>query len=187
MENQLCSKCKKSPRFSTYNSYCRSCKNGVDLKSYHGNKAERRKYQKEYLNKNPDKKSKYRELSKKWFESNPGYMNEWMKAKRENNVDFKLNHYLTSRLHSSLKGKTKQFKLTWLLGCSLLQLKEHLEKQFDESMNWDNYGEWHIDHIKPVKLFNIEDKDQLKECWNYKNLQPLWAKDNLKKSATYIK
>jgi hypothetical protein len=48
-------------------------------------------------------------------------------------------------------------------------------------MNWENRGMfgWHIDHIKPVNTFDLTDEKQLKECWNYKNLRPLWAKDNL--------
>jgi hypothetical protein len=51
-------------------------------------------------------------------------------------------------------------------------------------MSWDNYGKygWEIDHIKPLSLYDLTDDNQLKEVCNYKNLQPLWAEDNLKKS-----
>ena len=49
-------------------------------------------------------------------------------------------------------------------------------------MNWDNYGtKWHIDHIKPLSNFDLTDKKQLLEAINYKNLQPLWAEQNLSK------
>lgn len=54
-------------------------------------------------------------------------------------------------------------------------------------MSWENYGEWHIDHIKPCSSFDLSDPKQQKECFNYTNLQPLWAIDNLKKSYKYEK
>jgi len=56
-------------------------------------------------------------------------------------------------------------------------------------MNWDNYGVygWHVDHIKPCFLFNMNDIDEQKKCFHYTNLQPLWAKDNLVKNKSYTK
>jgi hypothetical protein len=51
-------------------------------------------------------------------------------------------------------------------------------------MSWDNYGEWHVDHIIPVSAFDQTDPEQQKECWNYLNTQPLWAKDNMAKGST---
>lgn len=54
-------------------------------------------------------------------------------------------------------------------------------------MSWDNYGlrGWHIDHIRPVASFDLTDEKQLYECFNYKNTQPLWAEDNLKKGSKW--
>ena len=72
-----------------------------------------------------------------------------------------------------------------LVGCNSKELKEHLESQFIEGMNWNNYGEWHVDHIKPCAAFDLSDPIQQKECFNYTNLQPLWAKDNIRKSDKY--
>ena len=63
---------------------------------------------------------------------------------------------------------------------TLLELRAHLEKQFVDGMSWDNYGEWQIDHIKPISSFNFQNtKDSdFKRYWALSNLQPLWAKDN---------
>lgn len=53
-------------------------------------------------------------------------------------------------------------------------------------MSWDNYGDWHIDHRKPCSLFDLSKKSEQLKCFNYTNLQPLWAIDNLRKSKTKI-
>ena len=52
-------------------------------------------------------------------------------------------------------------------------------------MTWKNYGEWHIDHIKPCSKFNLTDEEEQKKCFNYKNLQPLWASENTSKGAKW--
>jgi hypothetical protein len=56
-------------------------------------------------------------------------------------------------------------------------------------MTWDNYGQWHIDHIKPVALFEFDSTDDpgFRDCWTLDNLQPLWALDNLRKGNKYNK
>ena len=53
-------------------------------------------------------------------------------------------------------------------------------------MTFENYGEWEIDHIKPISLFNLNNENELFECFNYTNLQPLWKLDNIKKSNKFI-
>jgi hypothetical protein len=68
-----------------------------------------------------------------------------------------------------------------LVGCSVNDLKTHLESKFIESMTWENYGEWHIDHMRPCASFNLEDPEEQKKCFHWTNLQPLWAKDNMSK------
>ena len=68
-----------------------------------------------------------------------------------------------------------------LVGCTTKQLAEHLERQFKEGMSWDNYGEWHVDHIRPCASFDLSDEGQQKECFHWRNLQPLWGIENIKK------
>jgi hypothetical protein len=74
-----------------------------------------------------------------------------------------------------------------LLGCSIEFLKKHLETQFTEGMSWDNYTYygWHIDHIKPCKLFDLSKPEEQQKCFHYSNLQPMWWHDNLIKKANY--
>ncbi len=98
--------------------------------------------------------------------------------------------YCVARLIGSIVRhaiKNKRHGLSWesVIGYTLDDLIKHLESQFEDGMSWDNYGKWHIDHIKPVSSFNIEsiEDEELKECWSLQNLQPLWARENFKKGA----
>lgn len=59
----------------------------------------------------------------------------------------------------------------------------HLEAQFAPGMTWENRGEWHVDHIRPLASFDLTDPEQLRTASHYTNLQPLWASDNLAKGA----
>ena len=70
-----------------------------------------------------------------------------------------------------------------ILGFDKHTLREHLESQFTEGMSWDNMGEWHIDHIRPIASFNYDSTEHpdFKKCWALNNLQPLWAADNIRK------
>jgi len=84
--------------------------------------------------------------------------------------------------------KKNNNKLYDLLGYTMNDLKTHLEKYFSKGMTWDkfNRGEIHIDHIIPKCHFNLKDETDIKTCWSLENLQPLWAKDNLKKSDNIV-
>lgn len=102
--------------------------------------------------------------------------------RRKNDSNFKLKELLRSRLYKATKAKSwkKNTKFNEYIGCTLEELKLHLEKQFTEGMSWDNQGEWHIDHIIPLNSATTEE-EMYKLC-HYTNLQPMWASDNIRKS-----
>jgi hypothetical protein len=177
---KLCAKCKTNERFSEKNSYCRPCKNAGDLKSYHNHNEKRRKYMKEYLIKNPHQKELKNKLVKEWRLKNPNYITDWGTNKRKTDPQYAIKSVIYGSLHGYLKNGKKEHAI-WYLGCTWEEFKIHLENQFTDGMTWENRGVhgWHIDHIKPVNTFDLTDPIQLKECWNYTNLRPLWAKDNL--------
>lgn len=70
------------------------------------------------------------------------------------------------------------------LGCNYQFFKKYIESKFTEGMTWDDFllGKIHIDHIRPISSFNLFDEAELKKAFHYTNCQPLWAKDNLRKS-----
>lgn len=128
-------------------------------------------------------KEKRKESMQKWYQKNKKYKRE----KRQSDINYRLANAIRAAIWRSLGGNSRSKKWENILGYTLEKLKCHLEAQFKDGMNWSNYGEWQIDHIKPLSSFDIlstEDND-FKKCWELDNLQPLWAEDNRRKWANY--
>ena len=94
---------------------------------------------------------------------------------------------MRSRIRSALKsigqGKTK--RTVRYLHCTLQELKEYLEVRFKPGMTWNNHGKWHIDHRRPCASFDLTKEEDIKMCFHYTNLQPLWGAANLRKGAKF--
>ena len=140
-------------------------------------------------NDTPEKRAAAVKRTSAWYQENKTHYNEWRKdwqkkAEREKPV-FKIARRLRARLHSVVVKGWKSNTTINLLGCSYEEFLDHLSSQFLDGMSWDNYGEWHIDHIRPCASFDLLDPEQQAQCFHYTNLQPLWAKDNLRKGANY--
>lgn len=115
------------------------------------------------------------------------YRRDLRKRKEATDLNYKLSRRLRSRLYNAVLGLTKAGSAVALLGCTVDALRSHLEASFyphpttGETMSWDNYGDWHIDHIQPLNAFDLADRVQLAQACHHTNLQPLWAIDNLTK------
>lgn len=132
-----------------------------------------------------------RTTEKRWVEANRERYNarvaSWQQQYKEQNPSFKIacayRSYISGRI--AKVGGRKSAKFEALVGCTKDQLAAHLETQFQEGMSWDNYGEWHIDHVRPCASFDLTDHAQQHQCFHYSNLQPMWALENIKKGATW--
>ena len=129
---------------------------------------------------------------KKKYRENPINKNnrrKWDKEKRNSDLNHKLRCNLRGRLVSAVKNESKSGSAVRDLGCSISEFKIYLESKFysnpetNEMMTWNNYGRygWHIDHIKPLASFDLEDREQFLQACHYANLQPMWSKENIKK------
>ena len=78
---------------------------------------------------------------------------------------------------NTINIKNKTFDI---VVCSPVELKKYLESKFVEGMTWETQGKWHIDHIIPVS--SVKTEEYIYKLYHYTNLQPLWSKDNLRKS-----
>lgn len=115
------------------------------------------------------------------------YRAKYEKNRSLTDPSYKMKRNLRTIIHQYVK-RTKGVKgenTIELTGCSLNELKNHLQKKFKDGMTWENYGEWHIDHIKPASLFDLSKLEEQKKAFHYTNLQPLWSEENIKKSNKY--
>lgn len=110
---------------------------------------------------------------------------DYIRNKYNTDLEFKLRRISRGFVRRAfLAINTKKSDTTRkLLGYSPIQLKAHIESQFKEGMTWDNYGEWHIDHIIPISSANT--LAEAIELSQLNNLQPLWGIDNIRKSNKF--
>lgn len=163
------------------------------------------KYQKQWRKDNPDKVKEYKQI---YIEKNPDSVEnikQWQKKynkqyqknnrdsirqnkrsyekeRRKVDINYKLKCNLRTRIYSVLKGIRKSDTTRNLVGCTIDQLKKHLEGRFTSEMTWENYGSyWEVDHIISCANFDLTKIEQQKKCFHYSNLQPLEAKENASK------
>lgn len=110
---------------------------------------------------------------------------KYVASRRKTDPGFKLLMNLRGRIGAALKGVGKSKRTIQLVGCSIAELKIHLQRQFRPGMNWENYGDWHVDHIIPCCSFNLLIEEEQHRCFHFANLQPLLADENFKKSGKY--
>ena len=177
-----CLKCLLNKEFISFNksnrnkdglqSYCKECYRLMRSDSYKKYKIREDEYHKNYKKENPNKIKEYK---RNYFLKN--------KDIKMNDPLYKLTLNLRRRLNHSLKTKKwyKNSHFNNYIGCTLDILKNHIEKQFEFNMSWNNWSKtgWHIDHIVPLSSAKTE--QELYKLCHYTNLQPLWAVDNLKK------
>jgi tRNA U34 5-carboxymethylaminomethyl modifying enzyme MnmG/GidA len=181
-----------------YMNFCKDCRNLRHLV----NKDKNNKRSKEYRNNNKEKckimyknyieknKEKYKKI---WKEKNEKHKEKYSKAKllsdtNRRKIDplFKLTGNIRSLIGKTIKnfGTIKKSKSIVILGCSFEEFKIFLENKFTEGMTWENYGKWHLDHIKPVSL--AANEKEIYDLNHYSNFQPLWQFDNLSKGNNYV-
>ena len=156
-------------------SHCKKCKLKYNRDQYNKHKTKILQQKKEYWSR-PEVIKQRRKTGKKYYHN---------KLKHRNDPHTKVRNNLSRRMRSFFSkngSRTIDF-----IGCSIDDLKCHLEKQFVDGMSWENYGlyGWHVDHIRPCCSFDLTDPEQQRECFHYTNLKPLWAEDNLAKGGSF--
>lgn len=151
---------------------------------YNKNNIDRKKtYDTEYRIKN---KSRIAKQQKEYGKNNKNKTNARHLYRYQDDIGYKLSFVLRGFMQRILmKSSGKSRVSSRDLGYSKQDLIDHMNNLFIDDMSWGNHGEWHIDHIKPISLFIKEGVKDPKIINALSNLQPLWAKDNLSKSAKY--
>jgi hypothetical protein len=171
IEVKICSNCKLEKKIDFFHKHI-GTKNG-----YRSMCVDCRKNK--FVNDYPKIMDNHRRRNKEYREKNKKLYNQYFKKRY-----IKMSHLYAWRglLSYVLRrvGSKKQDTTHNILGYSATDLKNHLEKLFVDGMSWKNWGEWHIDHIRPISSFNKDDDPKIINSLD--NLQPLWKSDNIKKS-----
>ena len=187
-KNKYCTKCEQSKDISEFyvkkQTYCKKCC---------------RKMCQEYKLRNKDKISAY---NKSYKQVHKGSISEYNKNyniqnrktiqkrhthyladKRKIDLNYKISTTLRTRIRKLVKMNNKSKSTLEMLGCSLDFLIKWFEFRFSKEMRMDNHGKvWHIDHVIPCKRFDLTNKSNQDICFHWTNLQPLYGKENIKKS-----
>lgn len=199
--------CKDVQKKDGLNSHCKTCRKIKGQKYYKQNKEfiieKTLKYHR-FNGKERYKKNREKLIlrSREYTKNNKDKISEYKKQYRTKNraridaknLEIQNRRYKTDglyRLKQNVRSRTRSFfsknkkfyktanKTFYLVGCSFNELRRHLESQFKPGMIWDNYGEWHVDHIIP--LASAKTQEEVYRLCKYTNLQPLWETENLKK------
>jgi hypothetical protein len=198
-EKPLCEFSKNKNNYDAHHHYCKLCRNSyakeyrkkhleklkeVDRLRYKNGKDKINSRNKKYQKINKDKLYEKAKIRKK---NNIIKVKSYQKKYREDNAEkisqykkeykLKNKHIIVWRrvLHNSLRrfNRKKEGHTIDLLGYSAEDLKNHLELLFTDGMSWDNYGEWHIDHI--VGVINFDPKTPQSVVNALSNLRPMWS------------
>lgn len=191
MENKICCECNLKLPISEFNKNkskkdglshnCKNCRkkyrenNKPKIKFYNDNrdKEKIKKNNSDYRKKNYEKVLEIDKISgKKYRDKNKEKIKIYRKKYYKKNSHIKIWRDVLKRTCRRM-GQPKESHTIDMLGYSATDLKTHIESLFTEGMSWDNYGEWHIDHIKMLSEF---EKNSLPNIVNaLSNLRPLWS------------
>lgn len=166
---------------------CKECTNGYQ-KSEKG-KEVRKKTRKKNIDKWREYDRQYRqtEIGKlsvrktRQKRKENGKTNELARNRRKN-INHRLSNNMRLRIWKALNGINKSENTRNLLGCTINDFKKHIEEQFKNGMNWNNYGTlWNIDHYIPCNYFDLSKDINQKICFHYLNMRPMYNEDNIRK------
>lgn len=196
--SKTCTKCKKEKALSEFyrekrssakgdKSYVRShCKPCIKESSIAWQKTNRDKYLQQHGETIRRKRAGIKRKPRQTHEERKAYGHAYSHKRYHEDPNYKLRCTLRRRLLHALKGNLKSASTLKLLGTTVEHLQQHLEAQFLPGMNWKNHGrgkdKWVVDHMMPVRSFDLTKEDQQQMCFHWTNLQPLWDPDNREKS-----
>ena len=202
-----CSKCDIEKELSEFNfrkdtqkyrNHCRACNKLINKEYQTMNKdkikTQRKKYRENTKNKNLKRiyvigyrernREKIQLYKKSYFQNNKQDLYKKIKKRKDEDINFRLACNLRKRVLNAFKAQNvrKTNKTFYLLGCSHSFLRLWIESQLYGEMTLENYGKiWCLDHCLPIASFNLLDENDIKKCFNWINLRPMYVTDNIVK------
>lgn len=108
---------------------------------------------------------------------------QYEKNKYYNNKKYIIDRKIRTFFKDVIRKNIKSSKYELILGYTITEFKENISSKFENWMNWNNFGEWQIDHIIPKKNITYENFNNIwfKLCWSLFNLRPLHKVKNNKR------
>lgn len=209
MDNKTCTKCLITKQIDSFRvnkryaggriTWCIDCCKEYRAAHYLANKERINKQNNDWSRAN---KERIAEAGRQYYKNNREKVAARLKAARERKPELykeinrrnrarRLATRPELRIHSRISSQLKYCIPTGkggmatreLIGYHPSELRDHLQKQFLKGMSFENFGEWHIDHIIPSSSFDLTTPEGIRAAWAITNLRPLWAKDNIRKGA----
>ena len=196
-KSDLFHKSRAESLYSAKNPKCVICQNQIPFLSFFRKRSTKycsekcsHKALSEKRKNDPIKAAAYKAIKKKTYLKRQ-LSGKNTREKREyyqNNIQARIAKNLRARLYMAVRkqGGKKAATTMELVGTDWSTFSVWIQNKFQEGMTWNNYGLWHIDHIKPCARFDLTQPEQQKACFHYTNLQPLWETENIKKGAKII-
>jgi len=177
---------------------CKYCDNQVSLDLFRHNrkkcknceKKDGREYRQSDYGKNKAKtwslnnKEHHSKLQSEWAKNNRRHINDKYNERYKNDFQFRMKRLCHRQLLENLKKKSST--MTYF-SCDIKLFTKWIEYCFSDKMNLENHGKyWHLDHVIPISLFNLNNPEELYLCFHYLNYMPLKCKDNLSKHNNII-
>ena len=134
----------------------------------------------------------YKKVNKKYVSEKVLNIREKRRYSRNYKKEYQSNKFAISArsllaYHLRNNGKTKSKKTFEYFGYSSNEYVAYIKSKLKQGMTLDNYGLWHVDHIKPLSKFDLTKDEEIKKAWSFNNLQCLWASENISKGNRYEK
>jgi hypothetical protein len=198
LDERICNKCNINQPLNKYRKYtdtykanyyattCKKCLNELDKIRKKNKRAKNSETVVKCEICNQDKPLKDFSKLKKFYKKKiclscyPIFLTEnktnWCKKEHDTNMNYRLKKSIAARLRDVLKlsAISKTDSTMNHIGCNIQYLREWFEYNFTAEMTWDNYASyWSIDHIIPVRKFDLTNDTEKLQCWNWTNLMPV--------------
>lgn len=196
---KVCTKCEINKPFDAFyfirngrpTPSCKECSKARSLERYHSDPDVRERCKALATLSNKARNAERLERASEKYRNDPAMRERLARNQRDryqrvrDDPLFKLRGAIGCGLRAAIRQHKSGRRCFDVIGYSVLELKAHLERQFVGAMCWENYGEWHIDHITPVSAFDfaVDPLDVARQVWALPNLRPLWKLENMKKHA----
>jgi hypothetical protein len=167
-----------------YSSRCKECTKKQNKEYSKNNPEIIKNIRKKYNTNNVDKITEYsknydsRESQKKFYLKNKQKYFNYKKNRRKNDPIFALTENVRKRIYNCLKNSSIPQKNKYL-GCEISDYVVYLENQFNDNMNWNNYGTyWEVDHIQSLYTFDFSIEENIYKAFHFTNTRPLSISEN---------